>query len=248
MDELTDDAITKTFRLFQRKRGHRYSNDDVVTAWEAANAVSAPAQCLDMGCGIGSVLHIVAYKHPKAFLTGVEAQDVSFELVKRNVERNELGARVTLIHGDLRTVTLPRTYDLVTGTPPYVPVGQSVPSPDAQRAHCRIELRGGVEDYLAAGKKWLAPGGRLVVCADARFPRRVLDTAPKLGLAVLRRRDVVPRAVHKQPLFAVWTLGHAAEGGTLEVMPELVLSDEAAQPTAAAHALRNFVDMPLREF
>ena len=35
-DELTSDAITASFRLIQRRRGHRFSVDDLATAWEAA--------------------------------------------------------------------------------------------------------------------------------------------------------------------------------------------------------------------
>ena len=38
LGELTHDAITSRYRIWQRKRGHRYSLDDVLTAWEAAQA------------------------------------------------------------------------------------------------------------------------------------------------------------------------------------------------------------------
>lgn len=246
-DDLTDDAITDSYRLWQRRDGHRYSIDDVVTAWEAVGAVQSPRRCLDLGCGIGSVLHIVAYRFPAAEIVGIEAQEVSYALATRNVERNGLNDRVTLVRGDLREVDAGGTFDLVTGTPPYFRIGTSVPSEDSQRMYARVELRGGVEDYLGAGARALASGGRLVLCADARTPERVTETAPGFGLRVLRRRDVVPRAGKKPPLFTVWTLGHDSEGGEYERTEPLVVLDDCGVPTRMGCELRNFVGIPYSE-
>jgi tRNA1(Val) A37 N6-methylase TrmN6 len=242
--ELTDDAITDSYRLWQRRDGHRYSTDDVTTAWEAVHAVQSPRRCLDLGCGIGSVLHIVAYRFPESEIVGIEAQEVSHALAMRNVERNGLSHRVTLVRGDLRDFDGAGRFDLVTGTPPYFRIGTSVPSADSQRMHARVEVRGGVEDYVRAGARALADGGRLVVCADARTPERVIETAPIHGLRVVRRRDVVPRAGSKPPLFTVWTLAHERDGGTCETMVPWVVLDERGVLTRAGRELRSFVGMP----
>ena len=82
-DELTSDAITASFRLLQRRRGHRFSLDDLATAWEAARARPEAQRYLDLGCGVGSVLLMVAWKLPAARVLGVEAQEISFALAKR---------------------------------------------------------------------------------------------------------------------------------------------------------------------
>ena len=215
---LSDDAITGSFRIFQRVQGHRYSLDDVITAWEAATLVPHARCCLELGSGIGSVLLMLAYKLTQARFVAVEAQRNSFELLTRNITRNDLGARVRPVFGDLRAVAHPELapggFDLVTGTPPYVAPGTATPSSDAQRAFARQEFRGGVEAYLAAGGRCLRPGGRMVVCADARFPERVLDTAPGVGLRALRQRDVIPRESEKGALFSVFTLCRADEPET----------------------------------
>lgn len=210
---LSDDAITGSFRIFQRVQGHRYSLDDVITAWEAASLLPHARTCLELGSGIGSVLLMVAYKLTEARFVAVEAQRNSFELLTRNIARNELGGRVRPVFGDLRAVAHPELgpggFDLITGTPPYVAPGTATPSSDAQRAFARQEFRGGVEAYLAAGGRCLKPGGRMVVCADARFPERVLKTAASVGLRALRQRDVIPREGEKAALFSVFTLCRA---------------------------------------
>src|SRR5690606_25481434 len=78
------------FRLFQKLRGHRWSLDDLVTAWFAARQVEDPSQLrhVDLGCGIGSVLLMISWRHPCAKSIGVEAQTVSAELARRSVEWN----------------------------------------------------------------------------------------------------------------------------------------------------------------
>ncbi len=215
LGELTDDAITGSFRILQRKRGHRYSIDDVLTAFEGVRVMPLATRCLDLGTGIGSVLLMLAYKLPNARFCAIEAQTGSHRLLTQNVERNGLSTRVTLVHGDLRDHVgqepLAGPFDLITGTPPYVAPGQATPSSDAQRAYARQEYRGGVEAYLAAAAPVLAPLGRIVVCADARFPERVLSFANQVQLAVLAHTSVLPREGKEGPLFSVFTLGHAAE-------------------------------------
>lgn len=251
LGELTDDALAGPYRLWQRRRGHRYSLDDVATAWEASNALPGARRYADLGCGIGSVLLMVSYKLPEARVAGVEAQAQSFTLATRNVQRNELEARVRLVHGDLRAPDLNDLlggpFELVTGTPPYLPPGRGSPSTDEQRTYARLEMRGGVEDYLAAAARVLAPGGRFVVCCDARRPERALEGGRAAGLMAVRKRDVVPRAGHKGPLFTVWTFAPEGHDEALIVEPPLVARDEHGARTEAAHALRRYFDLPVNE-
>jgi len=252
LGELTDDALTGTFRVFQRRRGHRYSLDDTLTAWEAARLCPDADRVVDLGCGLGSVLLMLAYKLPRAHLIGVEAQAQSFALARRNVARNRVDGRVALHHMDLRSSALPELlgadHDLVTGTPPYQPPGQGTISPDSQRAHARVELRGGVEAYLAAAARLVAPTGRVVVCGDARTPERVRAGARDAGLQLLSERRVWPAARYKRPLFCVWTLspsGGVAESAPVARLPDFVARDREGRRTPDSRGLRRFFDLDI---
>ena len=212
-DPLTDDALTGAYRIWQRKRGHRFSLDDVLTAREALRAAADPVpRYVDLGCGIGSVLLMVHYAltrkgdEPRVF--GVEAQELSYGIALQNIARNNVSA--SILHGDLRELELASVSQalggrptLVTGTPPYMPPGTSTPSPDSQRAHARVELRGGIEDYLSAMGKLLAPGGRAIVCGDARRPERAYAGAAAAGL---RRHSPGGRDPARGPSCAVQRL------------------------------------------
>lgn len=250
---LTHDAIAGELRITQRRHGHRYSIDDVLTAWEAASLAPdsfhrareqgrVSARCLELGSGIGSVLLMLAYRLPEAHLVAVEAQRNSFRLLTENVRQNALQARVRLVHGDLRCAVGEELgqFELVTGTPPYVPPGTATPSSDSQKAYARQELRGGVEDYLAAMGRVLTPSGVGVVCADARFPERVFGGAERAGLRVFQQRDVVPRAGSKA-LFAVFCVARAgSDGPPFQRAPDFVARDAQGARTAAYIAVRTF--------
>jgi tRNA1Val (adenine37-N6)-methyltransferase len=270
--DLTEDALTDRVRIWQRRSGHRYSVDDVATAWLAVRASSDATTntCLDLGCGIGSVLLMVADRLPSVRAVGIEAQASSYALAERNIEVNRLSKRVSAHFGDLRDPALLERvvqfktafghesgFDLVTGTPPYKPLGTATLSPDPQRAHARVELRGGVEAYLAAAGRVLAADGCCVICAESGLEQRVAEGALAAGLKPIYKLDVWPMSQRKGRLFAVHCLvpQSAADGGeavrlrlranrpewsvriTLD-HEQISLRDEHGARTAAAHGLR----------
>ena len=121
-------SLVGKWKIFQKQGGHRFSTDDVTTAWVACREIVAMrsagkevATHLDMGCGLGSVLMMVGWRYPELRSTGIEAQQISFELASRSVEFNGASGRMKVYHGDLRdqNVLPPNsTFDIVTGTPP----------------------------------------------------------------------------------------------------------------------------------
>jgi tRNA1(Val) A37 N6-methylase TrmN6 len=235
------------WRILQRVGGHRWSLDDLVTAWVAADElrVCPPARMVDLGCGIGTVLLLLAWRFEEVRSVGIEAQAASVELARRSLAWNGAAVRCVVRHDDFRRAgalaglgRLP----LVTGTPPYLPRATATASPEPQRAHCRLELAGGVEDYLQAAALLLADSGRVVLCAAARQQERVAAAASAVGLTTFRRLDVVPRA-GKAPLFAVHVFGRGADGRT-RLDPPLVVRDAEGARTPAFSSLRADFGMP----
>ena len=150
--------------IAQRKKGHRHSIDDVLTAWYALQTSPKVIRHLDLGTGIGSVGLLTLWgMGPAARLACVEAQEISYRLLQANLEGNGLRDRVDSWQGDLRDLALGQTFPLVTGSPPYFPLGSGVIPLDSQKAHARFELRGDVSHYARAAALHLEPGGWLVL-------------------------------------------------------------------------------------
>ncbi len=231
-EELTVDGLTQGWKIVQRRRGHRHSTDDLLTGWYAAEKVATRTRLLDLGAGIGSVGLLVLWRSPGATLTAIEAQDVSFELLQRNIALNGLGDRVRAVHGDLRHVRFPgETFDCVTGSPPYFDVKDGIVSPDSQRAHARFELRGDVRDYCLAARAAMSVGGRFVFCFPTVQRERAERAVEAAELALIASRDVIPRR-GVPALFSLFYCGRREDcAGPPELEPPYVVREEHGAPT-----------------
>lgn len=241
LDEpITIDGLTAAWSIFQRKKGHRHSTDDLLTGWYALEKAPLVGRSidrhLDLGTGIGTVGLLVLSGMPRETrLTCIEAQDVSFRFLRENLRANGVEERVTALHGDLRYLALEESFPLVTGSPPYFDVASGVVPADSQKAHARFELRGDVGDYARAAKRHLEPNGLFVFCFPWQQKQRALDAARAEGFAVVTHRDVVPRE-GLAPLFSLFAcrLGSHPE---LEEAP-FIVRHASGQHTDAMHAVR----------
>ena len=195
----TLDAISGNFRLFQLRDGHRFSTDDILTAWYGTTWCPAARTALDLGSGIGTVGMISAWRLPGARFVTVEAQRDSVVLAKKSARYNGLDDRYEIREGDFRDENILRAdekFDLITGSPPYFPLGDGVESEHPQKLACRFELRGNIGDYCATAAKHLAAGG-FFACVFPHEPAqlaRVAAAAKNSELVIVRKRPVVFRA------------------------------------------------------
>lgn len=241
--------LTGDWRILQRLDGHRYSLDDLVTAWFAARlVVDRPVRrTLDLGCGIGSVLMMTAWRFSDARCVGVERQAVSVDLARRSLQINGATPRCAVVHQDLRDTNVQAhgPFDLITGTPPYILPGDGVISAQIQRGPCRHTLFGGVEDYCATAARHLPIGGRFAVCQAASDLDRVRNGADAAGLTIFRQLDVIPRA-GRAALFSVFAMARADDCGrpAFQAVERLTVRDRQGRRTDACLAMRAEMGFP----
>ena len=212
----TLDAISGHFRLFQLADGHRFSTDDVLTAWYGSSWCATARSVLDLGSGIGSVGMIAAWRLPGARVVTVEAQPVSVRLARKSAQWNGLTDRYEIRCGDFREhgVLAPEErFDLVLGSPPYFPPGSGIQGDHPQKVGCRFELLGDIGDYCAAAEHHLDRGG-IFACVFPVAPeeqhQRVRDAAGAAGLAILRWRPVVLKE-EERPLLGLFAMTRATD-------------------------------------
>ena len=206
----TLDAISGHFRLFQLRDGHRFSTDDILTAWYGTSWCPTARTALDLGSGIGTVGMISAWRLPGARFVTVEAQSDSVALAKKSARYNGLTGRYEIREGDFRLFNVLRAdekFDLITGSPPYWPPEAGVKSEHPQKLACRFELRGSVADYCSTAARHLAHGG-FFACVFPHEPAqlaRVEAGAREAGLVIVRKRPVIFRE-GDAPLIALFGL------------------------------------------
>jgi len=212
----TLDAISGHFRLFQLENGHRFSTDDVLTAWYGTSWCPSARTVLDLGSGLGAVGMIAAWRLAGARFVTVEAQEESARLARKSARWNGLEARYEIRQGDFRDPGMLRPderFDLVLGSPPYFPPGSGVEGDHPQKIACRFELRGTVADYCTVASRHLEHGG-FFACIFPIAPEeqeaRVKSGAAAAGLVIVRQRPVALRE-GERPLLGLFGMMRAGD-------------------------------------
>ena len=214
----TLDAISGHFRIFQLRDGHRFSTDDVLTAWYGTTWAPQASSVLDLGSGIGSVAMIAAWRLPGARVVTIEAQEDSVRLARKSAAYNGLESRYEIRHGDFRVEDGPEGpplrepplraeehFDLVLGSPPYFRLDAGVHGDHPQKIACRFELRGDIADYGSAAARHLAAGGVFACVFPEEQRPRIETAARKAELTIVRRRPVIFKE-GEAPLIALFAL------------------------------------------
>ncbi len=189
----TLDWLCGHYRIFQYAKGHRFSVDDLLTAWYGTTWCPRPERIADLGSGIGSVGMAAAWRCPGAVVHTVEAQDISARLARKSVVVNGLQDRYCIHEGDLREDSLLPfgPFDLVLGSPPYWATSDRKSAEHPQAVPARLEVRGTIADYALAAAKLLAPGG-LFACVFPNDQRERARTAyAGADLLLLHEREVI---------------------------------------------------------
>lgn len=210
-EDETLDVLCGHFRIFQLKKGHRYSTDDILTAWYGTSWCPRAETMLDLGSGIGTVAMVAAWRLPGARVVTVEAQSESVALARKSVRWNGLADRFEIREGDFRdpsVIGVEEKFDLVLGSPPYFPLGSGVVGDHPQKVACRFELRGTIDDYCQTAADHLQTGGTFA-CVFPVTPSeqagRVTAAAQKAGLTIVRQRPIVLRE-EEPPLLGVFVM------------------------------------------
>lgn len=190
-DETLDVLLDGRLRIIQSRRGYRLSLDALLLAGFAE--VAAGASVIDLGAGNGAVALALAARAPSARIAGLEIQERMVERARRSIALNSFGAKLSMIHGDVRAIEplfRPASFDLAVANPPYRRLNSGRMNPDDEKRAARHEVKGRLGDFVRAARYLLRHGGRLaVVYPAARLPD-LLYTMREEGLEPKRIRMV----------------------------------------------------------
>ncbi|MBW2642213.1 MAG: methyltransferase [Deltaproteobacteria bacterium] len=131
----TDSLFNGSILVKQHGAGYRFSLDAVLLAQHARP--SPDDTVLDLGTGCGIIPLILAYRHPKIIIYGVEVQKELADIATLNIAENGMEDRITIHCKDLKRLKQDMTcgpVDLVVTNPPYMKVASGRLNPNQQRA------------------------------------------------------------------------------------------------------------------
>jgi release factor glutamine methyltransferase len=169
------------------------------------HAVGCDVRIADIGTGSGCLAIALARWLPTACVVATDMSAAALAIAARNVVRNGVADRVTLVRGDLLDATS-GPFDLIVSNPPYIPTGDMASlQPEILSYEPRIALEAGpdgldvIRRLVPMAAERLSPGGWLIFefgDGQAIGVREIIEAEPRLAV-VAWRDDLagIPRVV-----------------------------------------------------
>ncbi len=229
--DLTDDAfLGDALRILQPRDAYRAGLDAVLLA-SAIPAGDGLCQVLDAGAGVGVVGLCVARRCTDAQVTLVEIAPELAALARRNIERNQLVARVTVVEADVGAGgagfngngLASCSFDHVAANPPYYVDKHSSSSPSPLKARAHGMGEGALDAWLRFLATAVKPGGTAtVVHRAAALPELIAVLTPRFG--ALKMLPIHPR--QGAPANRIIVQGIKGSRAPLTILPGLILHGE----------------------
>lgn len=160
--------------------------------------VEGARRILDIGCGSGLVMLMVAQRCPAARVMGVEIDEAAAHDATDNAARSPFFERIDVVKADIweYSQSYSQKFDSIVCNPPYYE--EDVLPPTAQRAQARHTAGGGLtfEALLLVVSQLLdkeSKRARFSVVLPTATASRFIALAAIHGLNLIRRTDVVTR-------------------------------------------------------
>lgn len=224
-DERLDYLLTHDLRIIQSEQVFSFSMDAVLLARFAG--IPPRGRVLDLCTGNG-VVPLLLSTRTNAKIDAIEIQPRLADMAKRSVALNELGDRIRIIEGDLKTfnpsVDGIEHYDAITVNPPYMPVTTGETKDNEHQAMARHEIGCTLEDVISTCARLLQTGGKMSMVHRPSRLTDILSLLRQYRLEPKRIRMVHPRLGKEANMVLV----EATRNGKpdLRLMPPLIVYNE----------------------
>ena len=139
MQENYDITLLKNgIKIYQLKEGFRFSVDAVILADFFQG--KPEGRVLDIGSGCGIIPIFLAEKKGMKNICGIELQEISFEIFKKNVEENNLSDKIKIFQGDVADLKEGNSFDYIISNPPYMELDGKKISENENKKIARHEI------------------------------------------------------------------------------------------------------------
>jgi tRNA1Val (adenine37-N6)-methyltransferase len=226
LDIILDDGL----RLLQNKKGYRFTVDSILLSHFVS--LRPRSRVIDLGCGNGVILLILAKRFPHIKYAGLEIQEKLASLAEKNTQLNDLSSRVEIFSGDahnIKNIFSAHSFDAVIFNPPYRKLNSGRINPQQEKAIARHEISGSLKDFLTATKYLLKPAGRVFTIYPAKRLVELVYLFRKNNLEPKRMKLVFSHNLSEATF--VLTEGRCGASEELKIEPALFIYDEARNYT-----------------
>ncbi len=190
-NERIDDLERNGLKIIQNENLFCFGMDAVLLS--GFLSVKEGEHVIDLGTGTG-ILPLLTYAKTKAeSITGLEIQDISFDMARRSVLLNNLEEKIKIVHGDIKEASLlfgKSAFDVATCNPPYIKADSGIVNPSSQKAIARHEVLCTFDDVARQSALLLKPGGRLYLVHRPERLAEIFETLKKYKLEPKRMKTV----------------------------------------------------------
>ncbi len=149
--------LDNNLEIYQLKEGFRFSVDPVILVdfFEG----NSDKKILDIGSGCGIIPILLAEKKKMKNIYGVEIQEDSLELFRKNIEKNNLSDRITVLSGDVADLKEGNSFDYIISNPPYMTIDGKKISDNENKKIARHEVCLDLAKLIKNAKRLLKPRG-----------------------------------------------------------------------------------------
>lgn len=217
--ERIDDLLTSNLKIIQHQDEFCFSVDAVLLSHFAT--LRRRYNCLDLGCGMGILPLLLAKK--VNHITGLELNERTYSIARRNVVLNNLEDKINIIHGDLKNIEdhiKKSSMDLVITNPPYRQINQGRINLKEGIAMARHEIFANLYDVIKAAAFALKPQGRLAMVHLPERLQEILVLFDKFNLKGKKIQFVQPKE-HIHPNILLIEAVKGGKDGGLVTLPTL---------------------------
>lgn len=198
MQTTVDTILSGRIFIEQPAKGYRFNIDAILLAFFGHEVLSKYEidSIIEFGSGSGVIGFLLSSFHPSLPLIMVERQPELFELLRKNIKRNQFHKNIHVIDDDLRHLTwtsfLKSKRTLALFNPPFYKVGHGRISPIPSLANGRHERHGGIQDLVDAIGKGLKENDLLALVFDTQRADELSDALRRASFIPLARRMILP--------------------------------------------------------
>lgn len=181
----------KQFRIEQAQCAMKVSTDACIQgAWTPVEP--HVKNVLDIGAGTGLLSLMLAQRNAAVKIDAIEIEENAVQQAAENFSRSPRGERLTILHGDAKSYSFNKKYDLIICNPPFFK--NSLLGDDIDRNHARHTLLFSLEDLMNVIDKYLNDNGYASVLLPVAEQREWTALLKKKHHYILKQLNIHPAA------------------------------------------------------